>query len=141
MTWLRQTSDFLADSVTNPQTQRPFLAVTGASIALGLVLGSLLWSEKPSHVKVIPSPLKKVTTSLSDEEKKSLPLPPDVFPGARDVLTPYGSIRVYEWGPEDGPKILLVHGISTPCLALGGLAHALVDRGYRVMLFDLYGIT
>jgi pimeloyl-ACP methyl ester carboxylesterase len=65
------------------------------------------------------------------------PLPLDVLPGARDVQTPYGSIRVYEWGPEDGPKVLLVHGITTPCISLGGLAHAFVDRGCRVMLFDL----
>ncbi|KFY64173.1 hypothetical protein V496_03431, partial [Pseudogymnoascus sp. VKM F-4515 (FW-2607)] len=65
--------------------------------------------------------------------------PPDALPGGRDVDTPYGSIRVYEWGPEDGHKILLVHGITTPCLALGGLAHGLVKKGYRVMLFDLFG--
>ncbi|KFY12111.1 hypothetical protein V492_04089, partial [Pseudogymnoascus sp. VKM F-4246] len=51
----------------------------------------------------------------------------------------YGSIRVHEWGPEDGKKILLVHGITTPCLALGGIAHGLVAKGYRVMLFDLFG--
>ncbi|KAL4972320.1 Alpha/Beta hydrolase protein [Aspergillus desertorum] len=67
------------------------------------------------------------------------PLPTDVLPGARDVKTPYGSIRVYEWGPEHGPKVLLVHGITTPCISLGGLAHSLVDRGCRVMLFDLFG--
>lgn len=46
---------------------------------------------------------------------------------------------MHEWGPEDGDKILLVHGITTPCLALGGLAHGLVAKGYRVMLFDLFG--
>jgi pimeloyl-ACP methyl ester carboxylesterase len=34
---------------------------------------------------------------------------------------------------------LLVPGISTPCLALGGVAHALVDRGCRVLLLDLWG--
>ena len=34
---------------------------------------------------------------------------------------------------------MLVHGISTPCLALGGVANALVAKGCRVMLFDLWG--
>jgi hypothetical protein len=33
---------------------------------------------------------------------------------------------------------LMVHGITTPSIALGGVAHALADRGCRVMLFDLY---
>jgi hypothetical protein len=137
MSWFKQTSDFVIDSFANPQTKGPFVVATGASIVVGLVVGSFLWSEKPNKVKIIPSPLRKVTTSLSDKEKKNLPVPPDVFPGLRDVSSPYGSIRVYEWGPEDGPKLLFVHGISTPSLALGGLAHALVDRGYRVMMFDL----
>jgi hypothetical protein len=47
----------------------------------------------------------------------------------------YGSIRVYEFGPENGEKVLLVHGISTPCISLTYIAHGLVDRGCRVMLF------
>jgi pimeloyl-ACP methyl ester carboxylesterase len=51
----------------------------------------------------------------------------------------YGTIRVYEWGPEDGRKVLMIHGISTPSLSLGRLAHALVKLGCRVLLFDLFG--
>jgi hypothetical protein len=31
--------------------------------------------------------------------------------------------------------VLLVHGISTPCIALGSLAEELVQGGCRVMLF------
>jgi pimeloyl-ACP methyl ester carboxylesterase len=48
-------------------------------------------------------------------------------------------MRVYEFGPESGRKVLLVHGISTPCLSLGSVANALVEKGCRVMLFDLWG--
>ena len=66
---------------------------------------------------------------------ETLPYPPDALPGARDVDSPYGSIRVYEWGPEDGEKILLIHGISTPSIALTDLANKLVGKGCRVMLF------
>ncbi|KAK4136752.1 alpha/beta-hydrolase [Trichocladium antarcticum] len=52
----------------------------------------------------------------------------------------YGSIRVYEWGPLSGDKVLLVHGISTSCITLTKLANGLVrDKGCRVMLFDLFG--
>lgn len=65
----------------------------------------------------------------------SLPYPPDALPGGRLVETPYGSIQVYEWGPEAGEKVLLVPGISTPVLALGNLGHELARRGYRVMMF------
>lgn len=48
-------------------------------------------------------------------------------------------MRVYEWGPEEGRKVLLLHGITTPCIALGSVANALVEKGCRVMLFDLFG--
>lgn len=66
--------------------------------------------------------------------------PPDYFPGARDVPTPYGSIRCYEFGPTTGRKVLLLHGISTSCMTLTFLAHGLAERGgCRVLLFDLFG--
>ncbi|KAM0814615.1 hypothetical protein AB5N19_00405 [Seiridium cardinale] len=89
--------------------------------------------------RFIESPRKKALQDLSDEEIKNLPYPPDVLPGGRDVETPYGSIRVFEWGPEDGEKALFLHGISTPTVALGDLGHELAGKGYRVMLFDLFG--
>lgn len=61
--------------------------------------------------------------------------PPDALPGARDLETFYGTMRVYEWGPVDGAKVLFVHGDATPCLVFSKIAHGLVDAGYRVMLF------
>ncbi|KAM7202167.1 Alpha/Beta hydrolase fold [Rhypophila sp. PSN 637] len=92
------------------------------------------------HPKAIASPLKTVIPRLSQEQLDRLEYKPDAFPGARDVETPYGSIRVYEWGPETGDKVLFVHGITTSCQSLGKLAHSLVnDDGCRVMLFDLFG--
>jgi hypothetical protein len=51
------------------------------------------------------------------------------------LATPYGILKVFEWGPEGGEKVLLLHGIGTPCLALEALATTLVTNGYRVMLF------
>jgi hypothetical protein len=33
-------------------------------------------------------------------------------------------------GPEKGRKVLLVHGISTACVALGGVANGLVEKGW-----------
>ncbi|KAL2392081.1 hypothetical protein ABEF93_001372 [Exophiala dermatitidis] len=105
---------------------------------LGALVGSII-TARPKRPTILPSPRTTRLPSLSDEEKSQLPYPPDVLPGARDVDTPYGSIRVYEFGPESGRKVLLVHGISTPAIALGAVAHGLADRGCRVMLFDLFG--
>lgn len=88
-----------------------------------------------NNTRAVPSPRETVLPRLSRNEIDVLPYPPDALPGARDVESPYGHIRVYEWGPEDGPRVLFIHGISTPSIALGRLAHKLADNGCRVMLF------
>ncbi|OAA44304.1 alpha/beta hydrolase [Metarhizium rileyi] len=75
----------------------------------------------------------------ASRKQLALPYPPDVFPGGRDVETAYGTMRVFEWGPRDGEKVLLLHGIGTPCVALGDMAREFVRKGCRVMLFDLFG--
>ncbi|CAD6448354.1 a6ac5370-3514-4482-85c0-b1352636abbf [Sclerotinia trifoliorum] len=97
-------------------------------------------TNSKSKSKIIPSPLITQIPTLSQEEISKLPYPPDIFPGARDIPSPYGSIRAYEFGPVDGPKILLIHGISTPCISLHSLATTLASsHGCRVLLFDLFG--
>ncbi|CDU24097.1 related to 2-hydroxy-6-oxo-6-phenylhexa-2,4-dienoate hydrolase [Sporisorium scitamineum] len=67
------------------------------------------------------------------------PYPADVLPNGADLDTPYGTIRYYEFGPEDGKKLLLVHGISTPSPAWSLIAPHLVKAGYRVLCYDLFG--
>lgn len=46
----------------------------------------------------------------------------------------------YRWfGPENGPKVVCVHGLTTPCYGYEGLAQELASEAYRVLTFDLYG--
>ncbi|KZL78689.1 alpha/beta hydrolase family, partial [Colletotrichum tofieldiae] len=111
----------------------PFTALT--TTCLLLVASYLLF---PRTQRIILSPLS-MAASLPKDQFQMLPYQPDIFPGARDVETEYGSIRVYEWGPENGPKVVLIHGMSTCTMTLGPVAEALVSRGCRVMLFDLFG--
>jgi alpha-beta hydrolase superfamily lysophospholipase len=139
MAWYTHAVERASNSLNGPQVHLHLLALTGASVTLAFLCRSFLSEQHPKGT-ILPSPRTAVST-LSDAEKRQLPLPNDVLPGARDVASPYGSMRVYEWGPEDGPKVLFVHGITTPCIALGGLAHALADQGCRVMLFDLYVVS
>lgn len=113
------------------------IALGALAYSLAIIARRML--EPRVGLAVTESPLKTLLPNLSEKERANLPYPDDALPGSRDVSSPYGSTRVYEWGPESGRKVLLVHGISTPCIALGGIAHELVDRGCRVMLFDLYG--
>lgn len=108
------------------------------TLPLIAILNYLIYTRlfAPKRPSILPSPLK----TLSPDKLSSLVYPPDFFPGARDVPTPYGSIRCYEFGPETGRKVLLFHGISTSCMTLTHIAHGLVaQRGCRVLLFDLFG--
>ncbi|KAI1158161.1 Alpha/Beta hydrolase protein [Nemania serpens] len=87
----------------------------------------------------IPSPQATLIPFITAEEAATLAYPPNALPGARNVDTFYGVMRVYEWGPANGEKVLFVHGDATPCLVFSRIAQGLVDAGYRVMLFDLWG--
>ena len=156
MTWSTRTGDLFSEALNGQHPYLSCLAAGGVSFAVGLGLQAAF--TKQSGPSVLHAPPRAI--GVSHEENRGNPLPSDVLPGARDVLTPYGSIRVYEWGQEDAPKVgymrpkaakrfrrpnisqkkkvLFCPGISTPCVSLAGLAHSLVDRGFRVMLFDLY---
>ena len=46
----------------------------------------------------------------------------------------------YRWiGPSRGPIAVVVHGVSTSSVSVEGLAQGLGERGYRVLVYDLYG--
>ncbi|KAF2160426.1 hypothetical protein M409DRAFT_70393 [Zasmidium cellare ATCC 36951] len=106
-----------------------------AARLLTKLISAASYTGVPHRPKIYHAPTQDLLTSREDD----IPYPPDALPGGRDVSTPFGKTRVYEWGAESGRKILFVHGISTPCVVFARLAERLVDRGHRVMLFDLFG--
>lgn len=125
----------LAARMRNPVRARRLVYILGfcaPAIASGLY--RYFWGSRKATV---PSPLDTYVPGKSDWVLSRLPYPPDALPGARDVDTPHGKVRAYEWGPEDGRKVLLVHGISTPCISLAQLAENLAQKGCRVILFGM----
>ena len=106
-------------------------AVALVTLSLTLDLG------RRAPPRTIPSPRDTLLPKLSLTEATALPYPTDLLPGARDVTTPYGVMRVYEWGPKDGNKVLFIHGDTTPAPILGPVARDLVDMGCRVMMFGM----
>lgn len=100
-----------------------------------LVLFSRKWANTSTVLKSsLSSPRETLLPRLSRAQCGALPYSPNLLPGARDVQTPYGVMRVYEWGPDSGRKVLLLHGDTTPSPMLGPIAMQLVERGCRVML-------
>lgn len=115
-------------------------SVMGAAlicVPAALILHRHLFPTKAG--RIIKSPKQTVLSTLPPTELSSLPYPPDVLPGGHDVPTPYGNVHVFEFGPSDGERVLLLHGLSMPCVSGSNTAVALAGKGYRVMLFDLFG--
>ncbi|MEP2642525.1 alpha/beta hydrolase [Roseobacter sp.] len=45
----------------------------------------------------------------------------------------------YQWHGSDGPMVVCVHGLTTPSFVWQALAAGLVQMGFRVLAYDLYG--
>lgn len=120
-------------------TSKTFIGSSIVLVSAALILRPVLFGAPLFTPRSIPSPRTTLLPRLSQSEISSLPYPPDALPGGRYVSTPYGSVKLFEFGPLHGPRVLLLAGISTPCISLSILAESLVDLGYRVMLFDYFG--
>lgn len=127
---------------------------TGAAIA-GVVTATLVLSLhlrlRSALVELRPLPVDRHTIHARTRKEASIadtsnapPPPPyrlDEFPGGRQIRTSYGTLQAFEWGPEDGEKVVLLHGIGTPCIAMGDMAKEFVAKGCRVMLFGTFSPT
>ncbi len=62
----------------------------------------------------------------------------DAAPGQFAALR-QGTTQYRLRGPVDGPLVVCVHGLTTPSFVWDPLADRLVARGFRVLVYDLYG--
>lgn len=116
-------------------TMATYFTVAITSVAIVLLARRTLFLKKPQifeqkYSLTTGHPLTIIPYSQSG---LTLPYPPNVLPGPRDVDSPYSIRRCYEWGPEEGRKVILVHGDTTPAPMLGPIAEKLVERACRVL--------
>ena len=76
-------------------------------------------------------PMRGETKRLTDETRANLP-------GSFIRLTD-GVVHYELAGPEDAPVVVLVHGFSVPYFIWDPTFERLVEAGYRVLRYDLYG--
>lgn len=89
-------------------------------ILLILVCAGFAWGV----VRFLSDPMDGVARSMA----------PGQFVGLADGVTHYRLT-----GPKAGPVIVCIHGLTTPSYVWDGLTPALVQRGFRVLTYDLYG--
>lgn len=115
--------------------QSEFLLVVLSFAIIGVSLRLFARSNKHTQTrKAIPSPRTTLLPRLNSEQLSVLLYPPDLLPGPRDVDTPYGTMRVYEWGPEEGKKVIMISGDTTPAPIFSSVAKALVLYELRVIV-------
>ncbi|KAK7445077.1 hypothetical protein VKT23_014939 [Stygiomarasmius scandens] len=90
--------------------------------------------NRPESIQVSPS-----LASLPKQAKSWSVYPEDIYGEGGYARFPYGKVKYWMLGPEDGKKIVLIHGLSIPALIWKDVAPRLAARGYRVLLYDLYG--
>ncbi|KAI0682612.1 alpha/beta-hydrolase [Earliella scabrosa] len=65
--------------------------------------------------------------------------PDNFYDGGAYVKFPHGAVRHWLIGPENGRRVVLIHGLSVPSIIWKDVAPQLAAKGFRVLLYDLYG--
>ncbi|KAH8092510.1 alpha/beta-hydrolase [Cristinia sonorae] len=99
-----------------------------------LVYFLTVFPHNPACLVIHPS-----LSSLSKESRSWQIYDEDFFQGGAYVSFPYGRVRYWLFGPEEGTRIVLIHGLSIPAIIWKDIAPQLAARGFRVLLYDLYG--
>ncbi|KAF9418004.1 hypothetical protein BGZ94_009814 [Podila epigama] len=72
---------------------------------------------------------------LPPEVSKSSAYPEDYYPGGAYADLTFGETHYFLFGPEDGKKIVFVHGLSTPASVWSKVARHMADNGCRVLVY------
>ncbi|KAJ3099647.1 hypothetical protein HDU97_002905 [Phlyctochytrium planicorne] len=107
--------------------------------AWALGCASLIGAVTIAYWRLVPDPSKELG-SLSDVDPKlRKAYPEDYWKGSKKANLTAGKTYYAILGPEDGEKIVLVHGLMACWAAMPEFVNDLVAKGYRVLLYDTYG--
>ncbi|KAI0732346.1 alpha/beta-hydrolase [Fomitopsis betulina] len=84
-----------------------------------------------------PFPVHHSIAALPPDGRIRQIYPEGFFPNGGYLQLPYGRTRYWLLGPEDG--VVLIHGLSTPSVTWSHFGPYLGERGFRVLVYDLYG--
>ncbi|KAG0084926.1 hypothetical protein BGZ92_009454 [Podila epicladia] len=112
-----------------------FLTATAAASALLAVVGArkVYSSITAERGLILPS-----LRALSSQESSSSAYPEDYYPGGDYAELSFGETHYFMFGPEEGKKVVFVHGLSTPASVWSKAARHMANSGCRVLLYDLY---
>ncbi|KAJ3210725.1 hypothetical protein HDU67_005054 [Dinochytrium kinnereticum] len=77
--------------------------------------------------------------NLSAVKREEPAYPEKYWESSNYVQLTHGKTHYFLLGPEDGPKIITIHGITAGWVAMPKFIEGLASKGFRVLAFDLYG--
>ncbi|EKM59110.1 uncharacterized protein PHACADRAFT_25221 [Phanerochaete carnosa HHB-10118-sp] len=86
-----------------------------------------------------PVPAIYSMESLNKDSPIRQVYPEDIYPNGDYYPSPYGRVRYWIVGPEEGRKVVLIHGIACPSIVWKDVQAELVSNGFRVLMYDVYG--
>ncbi|KAK7045078.1 Alpha/Beta hydrolase protein [Favolaschia claudopus] len=106
-----------------------------------LVVSLYLLASFPPPLGPLPVPSYPGLESLPPDSRARQIYSEDWVEGGEGAYVdlPMGRTRYWLVGPENGRKIVLIHGLSVPSLIWQPLIPPLIASGHRVLLYDLYG--
>ncbi|KAJ7260477.1 Alpha/Beta hydrolase protein [Mycena haematopus] len=106
-----------------------------------LVVSFYLLASFPPPSDPLPVPSYLDLASLPPDSRARQIYSEDWVEGGEGAYVdlPMGRTRYWLVGPENGKKIVLIHGLSVPALIWGPIVPPLIAAGHRVLLYDLYG--
>ncbi|KAL6298206.1 alpha/beta-hydrolase [Sparassis latifolia] len=106
---------------------------------LSIPAALLLAQQLTTLSEPTPLTIHRSLSSLPPTSSARRIYPEDFYEGGAYVQFPNGTVRYWLIGPEDGTRIVLIHGLSIPAFIWRDVAHHLAKNGFRVLLYDLYG--
>ncbi|KAI0326699.1 alpha/beta-hydrolase [Cubamyces sp. BRFM 1775] len=109
-----------------------FLLVCPAVVILSYFF--TVFPHTPESLYIHPS-----LATLPKTSQSRVIYPDNFYDGGAYVKLPYGTVRYWLIGPEHGKRVVLIHGLSVPAIIWKDVAPKLASKGFRVLLYDLYG--
>ncbi|KAF8705884.1 Alpha beta-hydrolase, partial [Rhizoctonia solani] len=75
--------------------------------------------------------------ALKDYAKELYPI--DLYGPGKSIRLTKGRVQCWLIGPKEGRKVVLIHGLTRPSLVWKHITGDLVNAGFRVLIYDLYG--
>jgi pimeloyl-ACP methyl ester carboxylesterase len=106
--------------------------------AITAIIGIASTAAIYSYLKMVPSDYG-FSSNLEYHPSKTLVYKPDFWPEHGYADLPNGKTHYYLIGPEDGKKVVFVHGILPTPPACYNFLNSLAEKGYRILCYELYG--